>query len=538
MQAQYLVLDKGGEGQPVEEFVYPGENRVLAFGVLLYLLGTLVSEAEVYVDLAVLVVSANQMDLLGVNALESQQQADSLEGMTASVDEIPQENVVEVLNVLLLAVLVGGAVKGKERHKVSELPVNVSKYLKRRLSLQDHGLTDDYFLGQVAERDDLVGAEADLERLSVHVDCGLEQHIEEVGSHVHLAVQFLLEVHLRRLALLAPQDRLQQLQPLLLLRNWLHLLLAPLRLRGLYVRSVLAPQHSRRFLESLRAQGLVAGAHGLSAIDGFELVGQDRRALEQFSEGNLVDGVGGDVWGGKFKASVNHELLVLQPAPVPKPLQALKRAPLACLSVEHLKGQSFVDAVGAPAHHQHQRTNEQTAVLIPRRRSALLRGAHPVPSTSSMPPQSPTVAQRIVVQSPPSENDNHPSRSPRSAERSRVVNPRTGKVSLALDLCPSERRLGDVEHPAVVDTLVADVSPKNHQIWFRVGESVAVSLARSAVAHIDHIPYSHALPDVQVEEVVGGQSSRASGSSINHDFIGLDADRSVGSARRGRGAGG
>jgi hypothetical protein len=41
-----------------------------------------------------------------------------------------------------------------------------------------------------------------------------------------------------------------------------------------------------------------------------------------------------------------------------------------------------------------------------------------------------------------------------------------------------------------------------------------------------------------VEEVVRGQSSRASGSSVNHDFIGLDADRSVGRARGGRGASG
>ena len=538
MQAQYLVLDKSGEGQPVEKLVDSGENRVLTFGVLLYLFRTLVSEAEIYVDLTVLVVSANEMHLLGVNALESQQQTDSLERVTASVHEIPQENVVEVLNVLLLPVLVGSAVKGKERHKVGELAVDVSENLKRRLCLQDHGLADDYLLGEVAERDDLVSAEVDLERLSVHVDGRLQQHIEEVGSHVHLAVQFLLEVHLRRLALLAPHDRLQQLQPLLLLRNRLDLLLAPLRLRRLYVRRVLAPQHSRRFLKGLRPQRLVTGTHRLSAIDGFELVDQDRRAFEQFSEGNLVDGVSGHVGGGKFKAPVDHELLVLQPATVPKPLQTLKRTPLARLSVEHLKGQSLVDAVGAPAHNQHQRANEQTAVLIPRRRSALLWSTNPVPSTSSMSPQSPAVAQRIVVQSPPSENDDHASSSARSAERSRVVDSGAGKVSLAFDLCPSERRLGDVEHPAVVDALVADVSSKHHQVWLRVGKSVPVSLARSAVADINHVPNSHALPDVQVEEVVRGQSSRASGSSVNHDFIGLDADRSVGRARGGRGASG
>lgn len=40
------------------------------------------------------------------------------------------------------------------------------------------------------------------------------------------------------------------------------------------------------------------------------------------------------------------------------------------------------------------------------------------------------------------------------------------EFSFALDLYPSERSLDDVKDPAIIDTLVSDVSSKNNQIRF------------------------------------------------------------------------
>lgn len=180
VQAEDLVLDEGSQGQPVEQLVDAGEDRVLALGLLLDLLCALVPEAEVDVDLAVLVVAADEVDLFGVDALEGQQEADGLEGVAAPVHEVPQEDVVEVLDVLLLAVLVRRAVEREETHQVGELSVDVPEDLERRLGLQDHRLVYDDLLCEVAEGDDLVSLEGYLQRLCVHVDCGLQQHVQEV----------------------------------------------------------------------------------------------------------------------------------------------------------------------------------------------------------------------------------------------------------------------------------------------------------------------------------------------------------------------
>lgn len=143
VEAEYLVFNECSEGQPVEQFVDPSEDRILTLRLLLNLLRALVPEPEVDIDLAVLVVATNEVDLLGVDALQGQQKTDGLERVATSVHKISEEDVVEVLNVLLLAVLVRGAVEGEETHQVSELSVDVSEYFEGRLGLQDHRLVDD-----------------------------------------------------------------------------------------------------------------------------------------------------------------------------------------------------------------------------------------------------------------------------------------------------------------------------------------------------------------------------------------------------------
>jgi hypothetical protein len=96
------------------------------------------------------VIPADEVDLFGVDALQGQQETDGFQGVAASINEVSQEDVVEVLNILLLAVLVGSAVECEETHQISELAMDISKDLEGRLGLQDHGLADDDFLCQVA----------------------------------------------------------------------------------------------------------------------------------------------------------------------------------------------------------------------------------------------------------------------------------------------------------------------------------------------------------------------------------------------------
>jgi hypothetical protein len=115
-----------------------------------------------------------------------------------------------------------------------------------------------------------------------------------------------------------------------------------------------------------------------------------------------------------------------------------------------------------------------------------------------------------------------------------VIDSGAGEVALALDLRPGEWGLGDVEHPAVIDALVPNVASEDDEVGLGVGEGVSVPLPRGAFADVDDVPDADSLADIEVEEVVRGQSSRASGSSIDDDLVGLDADCAVGSPSGGR----
>lgn len=212
---------------------------------------------------------------------------------------------------------------------------------------------------------------------------------------------------------------------------------------------------------------------------------------------------------------------------MPESLDALKRSPLAGLSVEHFQGQFLIHAVGSSTYNKHKWTNEQTAMLVSCGGIAFFRSTHPIPTASTMSSQAPTVTKRIIVQSSPSENHDHSTCSSSSAKGSRVINSGHWEIALTLDLRPGKWRLGDVENPAVINAPISDVSSEYHQEGLRVRKSVTVSLTRSAIPDVDHVPDADALTDVKMEEIVRSESSRPSCASVDNHLIGLDADCSV-----------
>ena len=76
------------------------------------------------------------------------------------------------------------------------------------------------------------------------------------------------------------------------------------------------------------------------------------------------------------------------------------------------------------------------------------------------------------------------------------------ELSLAFDFDPGEGRFDDVKDPAIVDGFIPDVSSKNNEVGFGVGQSVAVAFTGSAVLDVDDVPDANSLPDIQVEEIV------------------------------------
>lgn len=50
-----------------------------------------------------------------------------------------------------------------------------------------------------------------------------------------------------------------------------------------------------------------------------------------------------------------------------------------------------------------------------------------------------------------------------------MIDSSAGEVALAFDLSPGEWRLGDVEYPAVIDTLIANVASEDYEVGLGVG---------------------------------------------------------------------
>eukprot|EP00312_Isochrysidales_sp_CCMP1244_P017090 CAMPEP_0202741702 /NCGR_PEP_ID=MMETSP1388-20130828/4496_1 /ASSEMBLY_ACC=CAM_ASM_000864 /TAXON_ID=37098 /ORGANISM="Isochrysis sp, Strain CCMP1244" /LENGTH=340 /DNA_ID=CAMNT_0049408555 /DNA_START=129 /DNA_END=1150 /DNA_ORIENTATION=- len=128
VEAKDALVDERGEGQPVEELLelLPQLDRVAALA--------LVVEAVHAVDGGVLVVSAQQPDLVGVLDFERHQQEHALEPVGAAVDVVAEEDVARPL-------WSGGEAAEVEQPKqVRVLPMDVAHDLHRRLQLKQRRL--------------------------------------------------------------------------------------------------------------------------------------------------------------------------------------------------------------------------------------------------------------------------------------------------------------------------------------------------------------------------------------------------------------
>jgi hypothetical protein len=70
------------------------------------------------------------MYLLWIETFKGKEEANCLERMTASIDEISEEDVIEILDIFFLTELMGGAVECEETHEICELSMDISKYFE------------------------------------------------------------------------------------------------------------------------------------------------------------------------------------------------------------------------------------------------------------------------------------------------------------------------------------------------------------------------------------------------------------------------
>ena len=94
-----LISDNGCKRHLLKGLIDFRENTVWVIDVLAESFSALVTEAEISVDVLVLMVASEKHDLLWVLELESKEQADDFETVLALVDVVTQEQVVVSVNV-------------------------------------------------------------------------------------------------------------------------------------------------------------------------------------------------------------------------------------------------------------------------------------------------------------------------------------------------------------------------------------------------------------------------------------------------------
>lgn len=78
-------------------------------------------------------VAPDQMHLFWVADLECKQQANGFEGVATTIDEVTKEQIVEALDVTVLAIVPGLSPQIEETHKIAVLTMDITEDLDRRL---------------------------------------------------------------------------------------------------------------------------------------------------------------------------------------------------------------------------------------------------------------------------------------------------------------------------------------------------------------------------------------------------------------------
>lgn len=129
-----LVSDDSAERHPLKQVVHLLEDTLRIIDVLIESLCAFLAESEEPVHITVFMIASEEEDLSWVFQLEGEEKANHLETLTATVDVISQENIIEAANV---ARLLWRPPNVKETHQAIVVAVNVAKYLDRGLQLLD-----------------------------------------------------------------------------------------------------------------------------------------------------------------------------------------------------------------------------------------------------------------------------------------------------------------------------------------------------------------------------------------------------------------
>ena len=148
-----FVDDDSAKRHPLKEVVDLLEDTVRVVNVFIESFSTLLSEAQVLVHISVLMVASEKEDLARVLQLQGEQETNDFERLTASVDVVAQEDVIETADI---ASLLRCPPDVKEAHQVVVVAVDVAEDFDGRLQVFDqHWLCMEHLSHFINELKDL-----------------------------------------------------------------------------------------------------------------------------------------------------------------------------------------------------------------------------------------------------------------------------------------------------------------------------------------------------------------------------------------------
>lgn len=163
-------------------------------------------------------------------------------------------------------------------------------------------------------------------------------------------------------------------------------------------------------------------------------------------------------------------------------LNGIELVPLGGLSVVDLQRNDLAYLVSSSSDNHHQRSQEESRVLVPWDWSVLLTlvwGFDPVPSAVSVATETPSILQAALISGSSSEADHHAGGTSGLAESCRVVDSHLRSFTTAVELDPREWSLLHTQAPNVVNGFLASISSENKKMGFGENNGVAISSAWS-----------------------------------------------------------
>ena len=143
-------------------------------------------------------------------------------------------------------------------------------------------------------------------------------------------------------------------------------------------------------------------------------------ACEQLLSVDLANLAKRNVRNFVFKATMHIDVVVRGPARMTEALHRVELVPLRRFSVVDFERHNLTDLVGSATDDHHERTQEQSRVLITRHWAfslRLVRSLHPVQSAIPMSTQTPSIEQARLISRATAEADHHASGTSSHAER-------------------------------------------------------------------------------------------------------------------------